>query len=318
MVRIVYSLQYDMGLPGFEHFHPFDLRKYGKAWHELEREFGPQLERCLLAVDRAATDDELLLAHTAEHLQRMQIPSELAKAFEVPAAAWAPFFLLDAGIVTPMRWGVRGTILAVGAALSDGCAVNLSGGYHHAKPDEAEGFSLFSDIAIAVRRLRTERLVPREASILYIDCDAHQGNGVCHQFLTDRRVKIYDQFNADIYPQTDDVARDRIDHAVPLAIDAEGPEYLSRLHDELPAFLASHALPGPALAIYNAGSDVLRGDRLGMLSVSEEEVVARDLFVVDQLRERAIPTVMVLGGGYTSRSYQLVARSVGGIIERHG
>jgi len=46
------------------------------------------------------------------------------------------------------------------------------------------------------------------------------------------------------------------------------------------------------------------------LNISSETVSKRDLFVVSELRNRNIPTVMVLSGGYTKESYRLVADSV--------
>ena len=70
------------------------------------------------------------------------------------------------------------------------------------------------------------------------------------------------------------------------------------------------------LAIYNAGTDVFAGDPLGGLNISAPAILERDLFVIDELRKRGIPTVMVLSGGYTTQSYRLVADSVIGLIER--
>ena len=53
-----------------------------------------------------------------------------------------------------MRWACAGTILAGELALEHGLAVNMSGGYHHAKPDAGEGFCIYSDIGLLVDRLR--------------------------------------------------------------------------------------------------------------------------------------------------------------------
>ena len=38
--RIVFSPQYDITLFGLERLHPFDSRKYGRAWAALREEFG--------------------------------------------------------------------------------------------------------------------------------------------------------------------------------------------------------------------------------------------------------------------------------------
>ena len=67
---------------------------------------------------------------------------------------------------------------------------------------------------------------------------------------------------------------------------------------------------GPALAIYNAGTDVLAGDPLGHLRVSAEGILRRDQFVLTQLSERQIPWVVLPSGGYTRESYRLIADSI--------
>jgi histone deacetylase 11 len=86
----------------------------------------------------------------------------------------------------------------------------------------------------------------------------------------------------------------------------------------LPGFLDSITRSGEVgLAIYTAGTDVLAVDDLGMLMLTAEDVLARDVFVVDQLRLRNVPVVMLLGGGYTSESHRLIAISVAAILNRH-
>ena len=88
------------------------------------------------------------------------------------------------------------------------------------------------------------------------------------------------------------------------------------LHQRLPGFLDSVCKTSVGLAIYNAGTDVLASDPLGGLQISADGILARDLYVVSELRRRQIPTVMVLSGGYTRQSYRLVADSVIRLIER--
>ena len=46
------------------------------------------------------------------------------------------------------------------------------------------------------------------------------------------------------------------------------------------------------------------------------DVLARDLYVISQLRERNIPVVMVPSGGYSRVSYELVADSVAALLRR--
>jgi len=313
-LQIVYSRHYNITFFGFERLHPFDSRKYGRAWELLRQEFGPRLDRHHVEVDRPASDDELRLVHTNAYLESLRKPREIAAALEIPLLQRLPGWLLRWGILSRMRWAVRGSVLAGKAALQHGGAVNLSGGYHHAKPGRGEGFCVFSDIALIVQQLRQEKLLTSDDTVAYVDLDAHQGNGVCHQFQSDRRVAIFDMYNENIYPANDIPAQARIDVNLPLPFGCKGGRYLETLREKLPPFL--DGLPTPRLAIYNAGTDVLVRDQLGGLGLSEEDILQRDLFVIQQFQQRRIPFVMLLSGGYSQQSYRLVANTVAHLLGR--
>jgi acetoin utilization protein AcuC len=64
-------------------------------------------------------------------------------------------------------------------------AFNVGGGFHHAMPDRASGFCIFNDPAIGIRSLLDDHGVSR---ILYVDIDAHHGDGVQSIFYADPRV----------------------------------------------------------------------------------------------------------------------------------
>lgn len=318
-MRIVYTPKYD--LPAHylgRGLHPFDLRKYSRAYKLLRAWFGRRLDDLTVAPPREISRDELLLVHRAEYLDKLRTPAYLAAAVEVPLVAKLPAWLTDKLVLRPMRWATMGTVVAAREALAAGLAVNLSGGYHHAKPDGAEGFCFYADIAIAVAMLRREGLLGENHRIAYVDLDAHQGNGVSHCFMHDPRVFLFDVYNAAVYPAYDRLARERIDCDVPVWPGCRVDEYLGHLHDRLPGFLDSIVRGEPVgLAIYNAGTDIYAGDALGGLSVSADGVLERDMFVIDQLHQRGIPTVMLLSGGYSEASHRLVANSVRRLIEKH-
>jgi len=283
----------------------------------MKRRLGKSLRPMWIRPKRPVAFKELMSVHTASYLGRLRQPRYVAGALEVPLARLLPRWLLHRCVLRPMRWGTMGTIISAKACLEHGFAVNLGGGYHHAKPDDGEGFCIYSDIALAVHALRTEGLLDESDRVAYIDLDAHQGNGVCHAFMDDRRVFIFDMYNSTIYPCYDSDARARIDCDVPLASGCHELDYLHEVVTRLPGFLDSISQSQPlALAIYNAGTDVHIEDRLGQLGVSSGGILQRDLLVVGELRRRGIPTVMLLSGGYTSISYQLVAESVIRLLER--
>jgi histone deacetylase 11 len=64
------------------------------------------------------------------------------------------------------------------------------------------------------------------------------------------------------------------------------------------------------LAIYNAGTDVLAGDPLGGLRLSPGDILTRDQFVIQTLRDRNLPTVVLTSGGYTIASHQSIAQMI--------
>jgi histone deacetylase 11 len=316
-MKIIYSRHYDIGFFGLERLHPFDSRKYSRAWKCLRREFGSRLRQLHVKPARPVSREELLRVHSAEYLELLRKPKYVATALELPIVAKLPSFVIDRCILRPMRWGTMGSMLAVREAINDGLAVNLSGGYHHAKPSGGEGFCVYADIALAVDAARRDGLIGNNARTAYIDTDAHQGNGVCHTFLDDRRVFIFDMYNHTIYPCYDHIAQGRIDCHVRVHAGHTSAEYMKSLKDTLPGFLASISRTEPVeLAIYNAGTDVFAGDALGNLNVKAEHILERDLFVVDQLRRRNIPVAMLLSGGYSSESYKLVFASVRALVDR--
>ncbi len=316
MARVIYDPRYNIGLMGLERLHPFDVRKFERAWKLIESELEGVADRFLVQVDRECSHEELLLVHSEGYLNQLRNSQFLAQIFEVPLSAYVPSILLDQGILQPMRWATRGTVIACEEALECGVAMNLGGGFHHAKPDSGEGFCVYSDIALGVQQLRHQKRIDADSQILYIDLDAHQGNGVCYHFMTDRLVRIYDQYNAQIYPK-DQQAGVRVDCDVPLKIGCSESEYLDELRIRLSPFLDRVLESGKVgLAIFNAGTDVYSGDELGLLSLSAESVLQRDLFVIEQLRSRDLPTVILTSGGYTQESHRLIAQTAIEMLRR--
>jgi histone deacetylase 11 len=316
--RLVYRASYNIRFFGAERLHPFDSRKYGRAWSTLRRRWGRRLlSQITLRPKRPVSRDELLHVHSAAYLTKLQNPTYLAGALEVPIVKRAPAWLIDWRVLRPMRWATAGTTLAAREALKTGLAINLSGGYHHASPERGEGFSIYADAALAVDHLRRENLIGESDKIAYVDCDAHQGNGVCRCFMSDPRAFIFDMYNQAIFPALDVDAKRRVDCAVPLPLGCSEVDYLAALRSKLPPFLDSISRQGRvALAIYNAGTDIYGDDSLGGMCVSTRGVLERDQFVLDQLVCRGIPTVMLPSGGYSRESYMLIANTIDWVIEK--
>jgi len=120
---------------------------------------------------------------------------------------------LDGGD-TPARKGIfEAAITVVGSVLNvvDGIMggqfqrgfVPIAG-LHHAYRERSSGFCVFNDCAIAIEHLRQKHHVQK---ILYVDMDAHHGDGVFYSYETDSRLFIVD-FHEDgryLYPGSGDI-----------------------------------------------------------------------------------------------------------------
>lgn len=315
-MRVIYSPKYNIWSYGLNAGHPFDTCRAGNAWKLLEKSLRSNLANISLPVRQPIVAQALLAVHSAEYLTALRTPKKVAAIVELPRLAAVPSWLLDRLLLRPMRWAVAGSLLAAEAALANGLAFNLAGGFHHAKPSQGEGFCFYSDIAMIVTHLRRQGLLTAEDRVAYVDLDVHQGNGVCHCFLEDSRLFVLDMFNTEIYPCSDEVGRSRIDCPIEIQPGTTGTEYLERLRDALPPFLDSISRSGRVgLAIFNAGTDVHRDDPLGGLNLTDDDVLERDLYVVKELRNRDFPTVVLPSGGYTSHSAQLIANTVTQLAE---
>ena len=316
--KIVYSPKYNIGVFGLERLHPFDGRKYGRAWGLLQKRFGNKLRELLVRPRRAIRRSELLDVHTPEYLKKLRGAKFVAGVVEIPSLRYVPGWVADRVILRPMRWGTMGTVIAAREAMQHGLAINLSGGYHHANPEDGHGFSAYADVALAIHGLRASGKLGETDKVVYIDLDAHQGNGVCRTYFEDRRVFIYDQYNRHIFP-LDVRAQRRIDCDASVEGGCSEADYLATLRRKLPAFLDSVTRGrGVRFGVYNAGTDIFENDQLGGMNVSAAGVLQRDRLVLDELIARRIPTLVVLSGGYSRQSYELVAGMVGHVVERWG
>ncbi|RCU50467.1 histone deacetylase [Corallincola holothuriorum] len=305
--HIVYSDQLDISLGGLEKLHPFDGRKFSKAWEQITSILGEKLDGFSHLVTSPVTDTSLGTFHTDFYLSLVADKRYIAQVVEIPIVRWLPSSWVMDGIVKPMRYATQATILATELALDNGFAVSLAGGFHHASKSKGEGFCAFSDIPVAVNLMTKQSLLHAESRIAIVDLDAHQGNGFERAFYEDERVRFFDMYNSDIYPR-DRYAEGRIDYPVKLASKTADAEYLSQLKEHLAIFIERF---GPFdLIYYNAGTDILAGDKLGQLSVSFDGILERDAFVLDICQKASKSTVMVTSGGYSADSYKLIAQSV--------
>jgi len=285
-MKCSYHPGYQLSLP---EGHPFPRSKYAELKELLIAE-GVLSERDLMAPEPIDLTSAALV-HTRDYLEKLGSsglsgPEERRLGLPWSAALWQRS-LLTAG----------GTLLAARAALDHGMAGNLAGGTHHAFADHAEGFCVINDVAIAIARLRAERVISRA---VVIDLDVHQGNGTAAIFEGVDEVFTFSMHGERNYP----LAKMRSDLDVGLPDGTDDGAYLERLSGHLPAVLERARAD---IAFYLAGVDVAAGDRYGKLSLSEEGIRRRDEYVIRSVRGRGMALAIVLGGGYAAKRSRTVA-----------
>jgi acetoin utilization deacetylase AcuC-like enzyme len=287
---VVHGQAYQVEFPGV----PIDALRSERILTALVRE-GLIGREAVLPPPRA-TLASLERIHSRAYLERVTEPELIQQVFgvELPAK-------LIHRVVELQRTMVGGTMSATRAARHQHkLAVNLGGGLHHAQRERGQGFCLFNDIAVAIAEQRERGF--REP-IAVIDLDLHDGDGTRSIFADDPSVFTLSIHNAHWGP-TAAVAS----LAVALGDQVGDREYLASIREHVPAMLDRHR---PGLVFYLAGCDVAADDSLGNWRITDEGMLARDLFVLEALRERGIAKrVWVLGGGYGSEAWRHGARGL--------
>jgi acetoin utilization deacetylase AcuC-like enzyme len=224
----------------------------------------------------------LLLAHTPEYLDAVFSGTLSESEQRRLGFSWSE------ALVARSRASVFGTVAAARAALRDGVAGNLAGGTHHAHADRGTGFCVFNDIAIAARTLQREGLIDRA---LVVDLDVHQGDGTAAIFAGDESVFTFSMHGAKNFP----FRKQRSSLDVELADGCGDSEYIATLEEHLPAVLDRAR---PDVLFFQAGVDPLEHDLLGRLKLTPAGLRLRDRIVASASRDRGIPLVLTLGGGY--------------------
>lgn len=305
-IPIIYSDNYNITLLGVQKLHPFDSEKYGKIAQYLIDDLGIKKEQ--FYAPNKITDSELLKVHTQRYLDSLKDSKVVARIAELGPLAIVPNFVLQERLLDAMRYGTGGTVLGAKLALEKGWAINLAGGYHHTKSDSSGGFGFYADIPLAIYSLWDGN---PELKVLIIDLDAHQGNGNEAILKDDPRVFMLDIYNENNYPRDDNVKK-YIDFNIPVKeIDTQG--YIAIIYKYIPDAIKDSQ---PDLIIYNAGTDIYSKDPIGKMNVSREGIIARDAFVFRNAVENDIPILMVLSGGYTAESADIIGESIENILTK--
>jgi acetoin utilization deacetylase AcuC-like enzyme len=248
----------------------------------------------------AATQQQLLRAHTAHHLAEIEALAPMQGHVQVD-----PDTSMNAYTLTAARHAAGAVVLATdlvisGEAASAFCAVRPPG--HHAERDAAMGFCIFNNVAVGIRHAQRHHGIKR---IALIDFDVHHGNGSEDIFAGDDEVLMVSTFQHPLYPYLGEIPKGSNMLNVPLAPRTYG-DAMKKVVEErwLPALDKFQ----PELIYISAGFDAHRDDdmaNLGWVEADYAWITGRLLEVANRHASGRI--VSTLEGGY---ALPALARSV--------
>ncbi|XP_053616626.1 histone deacetylase 11 [Plodia interpunctella] len=298
---LIYHEKYNISFWGLEKLHVFDAKKWGNIIKHLKE--GSFIDDDAIVQPNEAQKSDLLVVHTKKYLKSLKWSVNVAMIAEVPVVACLPNILVQHAYLRPMRLQTGGSILGGKLALERGWAINVGGGFHHCSGEAGGGFCPYADITLLIRFLINAGKIE---TAMIVDLDAHQGNGYERDFIGVPEVYIMDMYNKHIYPRDKDAKR-AIRRNVELNTHVEDLAYMLQLRQNLKAALQEFK---PDILVYNAGTDVLDNDPLGLMRISEIGIIKRDEFVFQICREQRIPIVMLTSGGYLPKTAKIISDSI--------
>ncbi len=324
------ELQYSFGVD-----HPLqasrmdallDLLEVANLWHRTD----PDRH---LAI-RPATLEELGLVHTSDYIEAVRrlssAPDTQASPEERAELQRLAFNYGFGDGDTPPVPGMHevasmiagGTLVALSAVLGlpEGGRLVASearplhvfhpgGGLHHAWANRASGFCIYNDAAVAIAHV----LRASEAKVLYIDFDAHHGDGVQRAFYDEPRVMTISLHETGryLFPGTGDVLElgnglgRGYSVNVPLEPFTQDNSYIEVIEALLPPLVLSFA---PDVILSNHGCDTHAWDPLTHLALTMRGIQAQ-VRLAHELAHRYCQGrwVAVGGGGYDP--YRVVPRA---------
>lgn len=251
-----------------------------------------------LVSPREITESELLSYHTREYIEAVRGISKGDRRFNPHNYNFS-----EHGDNPPYPGMYEAAMAAVGGSLAAAeliaqdkadAAFNAGGGLHHAEPHCASGFCIFNDIVIAINYL-----LGRGFRIVYIDIDAHHGNGVQDAFYTTDQVLTISihEWGHLLFPGTGET--DEIGDGpgkgysvnIPLTTHTDDDIYLWAFSEIVPALVAKF---NPDIVVTQLGCDSHYLDPLTHLSLTTGGYTE----VIKKIRAFNRPWLAFGGGGY--------------------
>jgi acetoin utilization protein AcuC len=245
-----------------------------------------------LRTPQPATVQELTEFHDSDYVEALQYADSTGRVEPAIRDRYRIGTLenpLFPGLFERAAMTVGGSILAAKLACEGNVVFHPSGGTHHGRRDRASGFCYFNDPVFAIRTF----LEHGRERVLYLDLDAHHGDGVEEAFVDDPRVLTVSIHERDRWPYSGAADDRRNGGARNLPV----PE---NFNDSELAYLVDNALLpiaatfAPDALVLCCGADSLAGDPLSSMQLSNIALWN----TVERMLEFEVPAVVLGGGGY--------------------
>jgi len=248
--------------------HKFNKRRLTSFWEAVQT-LG-LLERKEIRVMKPvlASEELLELFHTREYIDFVKRMSEIGSGLldygDTPAFK---------GVFEAASYVVGSVVDAVDKVMSgevEHCFIPVAG-LHHARRGGAAGFCVFNDIGVAITYVKKKYGLSR---ILYVDIDAHHGDGVFYEFYDDPMVWIADihEDGRYLYPGTGFREEDGSPRApntklnIPLLPGSTDKEFFEAFR-EVEEFARKVE---PEIIFFQCGADGLEGDPITHLRYTDK------------------------------------------------
>ena len=242
------------------------------------------------ATEAAVADLERI--HPAAYVARMIEASPATGLAQLDADT-----LLSPGSVRAARLAAGAAVDAVramAAGQTDRAFAAVRPPGHHAEPNQAMGFCLFSNVAVAARVAQSLGM----ARVAVVDFDVHHGNGTQAAFEADPSLFLASIHQMPLYPGTGAASESGVGNIVnaPVAPHVARESWRATFAGGLMPALDAFA---PDLVIISAGFDAHRRDPLAHQSLEAEDFAWATRAVLEVARRHCGGKVVSsLEGGY--------------------
>lgn len=279
------------GQKAFGTNHPLSTGRQG-AVVDLCKHLGWLGQTKLIVEAPIAPVSDVLRYHDAHYVEALR-DAEAKRVVSPEARARYNIGTLECplfpGLFDRARATVGGSMAAARCALDGRIAFFPAGGTHHGLRDRASGFCYFNDPVFAILEL----LDGGAKRVVYVDFDAHHGDGVEIAFGGDERVRLISLHESGRWPGTgkiEDTCEGRTLN-IPLPRGIRDREYRLIVESVVLPYLRRAEADAAVIVM---GADGLKGDPLSAMELSNSLLWA----MVDAVTAMHPASVVLGGGGY--------------------